>query len=102
MPAYCLAALGAIVLVAAFIRLKSTGPAGKAIIREKGILIDRREFAWKEISRVLVRKGNLTVEDTRNRLYQRELLPGNYDGETIEAYSQAMIERAMPDREKEW
>lgn len=102
LPAILLTALSAIVVAAAIYRRKEGANPPSAVVTEEGIKLAGKKIPWREIDKVMLRHGNLTIEATRNRLYQREFLSHDLDAPLFEGYCNAMVEKAMPEREKEW
>lgn len=61
----------------------------------------KKQLAWTEVERVLLRHGTLTIDCTNNYLYQWAIKHNNIDQDAVEAFSRALIESNRSKRENE-
>lgn len=61
----------------------------------------KKQLAWTEIEKVLLRHGTLTIDCTNNYLYQWTIKHNNIDHDAVEAFSRALIESNRSKRQNE-
>ena len=58
------------------------------------------QLQWAEVEQVLLRHGTLTINDTKNKLYQWMTDPNQIDASAFESFCAQQIEGAKKDRKK--
>ncbi len=102
-PATLFALLGVLAGSAAIFERKA--PADTVIeVDEEGVRrkagLKNTFFPWRAVKQVLYRRGILTIDLLDNKLIQYAVRSAETDGEILEAFCAAQVEKAIPQRAK--
>jgi hypothetical protein len=94
--------LMAAVVVFAIIQESGSAKKGAVLIDETGITFPRKKLDWKEVKRVILRFGTLTVDLNGNKLLQQNIAAHTIAVHELEAFCSQQIETNKVAVVKDW
>lgn len=93
----------AIAVAAATFSAARKSNRSEIILNDKSITVPGRvrPYPWREVERLLYRRGTLTIELTGNRIWQ-QFVTTDADPELFEAWVQAQLKKYAAEKAKEW